>query len=181
MLQPILKRFVETFRNPNSPHIRNIWNDIVTLTVKQRLCAATHISTTDTVTGWINAFHHWNSAGGLLASEAASTDAEQLTLDGITYPWRHSHSLPSTYNTFPMCAFADKGSARYEIMAGMLGVSVNNGAPKDYATAMQAANLSQSESVSNNDHSTYQPLPFYATYRDTTSSVSTNSLPRLYV
>jgi hypothetical protein len=71
-----------------------------------------------------------------------------------------------------MCVFGDKGSARYEMMAGMLGVTVNKGIPEGYTNAMQASNFTFSATISGSDHSTLQPLPFYAMYRDHTFSVS---------
>jgi hypothetical protein len=166
-LQPILIRFVETFRNPHNLLIRQFWNDIVTITPKQKFC-----TTTSTVTGWINAFHHWDESGNLMVIDEATAKSETLILDKVTFPWRPIHSLPTAYNSFPMCVFGDKGSARYEMMAGMLGVIVNKGAPEGYATAMQSTNSSLPTTISSSDHSTLQPLPFYALYRDRTVSVS---------
>jgi hypothetical protein len=136
-------------------------------------------TTTSTVTGWINAFHHWHYSGSLLASEsreqgeAVPAPGEQLTLDDITYSWRHISALQAPYNTFPLCVVGATGGGRFEIMAGMLAVSVKDGAPNGYATALQAANVSHSTTLQSSDHGTYLPFPFYSIYNDRTVTVST--------
>jgi hypothetical protein len=77
-----------------------------------------------------------------------------------------------------MCMMDSRGGAKYEIMAGMLAVSVNNEAPESYATALQVANVSHSVIIKPGDHRTYQPFPLYSIYRDRTISVSTILLCR---
>jgi hypothetical protein len=81
MLHAVLTRFVQTFDKPNDPVIRLFWNDIVTITARQKLC-----STTDLITGWIKAFHMWAPNGDLAITSAIASSTQALQLDGITIP-----------------------------------------------------------------------------------------------
>jgi Domain of unknown function (DUF4419) len=156
MLRPILSRFVATFDKPNDPDIRQFWSDIVTVTPRQKLC-----NTTDLLTGWINAFHHWDGAGRLV-TKAEVTSSEAVQLDGITYPWIHRRNLPRSYSHMGFCVIADTGASwDYELLMGMLAKSVKKGIPKDYAEAMQLAGFKLPATVVENDHSILQPLPVW--------------------
>jgi hypothetical protein len=156
MLRPILSRFVATFEKPNDPDIRLFWSDIVTVTPRQKFC-----NTTDLVTGWINAFHHWDGAGSLV-TKAEATSSEAVQLDGITYPWTHRRNLPTSYSHMGFCVMADTlASWDYELLMGMLAKSVKKGIPKDYAEAMQLAGFKLPATVVENDHSILQPLPVW--------------------
>jgi hypothetical protein len=166
-LLPLLGRFVATFKNPHSLEIRRFWSDIVTVLPKQVFC-----KTTSTVTGWINGFHHWDQAGNLLTHDGSTAEDAVVTLDSISYHWRHTRNLPAAYNSFPMCVFFDKGSGTFNLVVGMLGKSISRGAPLDYATALQKANLTLPPTVTSNDHSILQPLPFYGLYMDRQLPVS---------
>jgi hypothetical protein len=153
MLRPILARFVATFDKPNDPDIRSFWSDIVTATIRQQ-----HCNTTDLVTGWINAFHHWDGAGNLVTkSEVASHEA--VKLDGITYPWRHRKDLPTSYSHMGYCVMVDTlRSWDSDLLMGMLATSVKKGIPNDYAEAMQSVGFKLPSTVVENDHSILQPL-----------------------
>jgi hypothetical protein len=164
---PILVRFVATFKSPHSPEIRRFLSDIDIILPKQVLS-----KTTTTVTGWINGFHHWDQAGNLLSHDGPIANDSRVSLDSIIYPWRHTRNLPAAYNSFPKCVFFDKGSGTFNLVVGVLGKTITKGAPKDYAIALQKANFTLPATVTSNDHSTLQPLPFYGLYMDRQLPVS---------
>jgi hypothetical protein len=169
LLRPVLSRFVQTFDKPNDPAIRLFWSDIVTSTARQHLC-----STTDIITGWINAFHMWDPAGNLAVTSAVASSSEALNLDGVTYPWRHRKDTPVANSATPMCVVGDTPRwASFPVSGGMLAKSVKPGKPQGYEAAMKLAGFTLPSSVAESDHSILQPLPVWISYVD--SSVSTTS------
>jgi hypothetical protein len=153
ILRPILSRFVATFDIPNDSATRLFWNDMVTITARQKLCR-----TTELVTGWINAFHFWDGAGNLVLSAQAS-GSDNIQLDGVTFPWRHIKDIPTTHSHAPMCIGDNRGGLGTEVMVGMLMKNVKKGIPEDYAKAMLLAGLRIPPTVVEGDHSILQPLP----------------------
>jgi hypothetical protein len=170
LLRPVLSRFVQTFEKPNDPIIRLFWNDMVTITARQHLC-----STTELITGWINAFHMWDPAGNLAITTAIATSSESLNLDGVTYPWRHRKDTPVANTAIPMCVVGGTPRwASFPVSGGMLAKSVKKGKPQGYEAAMKLAGFTLPSSVSESDHSILQPLPVWISFID--SSVSTTSV-----
>jgi hypothetical protein len=156
ILHPILSRFVATFDKPNDPDIRLFWSDIVTVTPRQKSC-----NTTDLVTGWINAFNHWNGAGNLITTTEV-TSHEAVQLDGITYPWRHRKDLPTFLNHLDFCIMVDTGASwDFQLLIGMLAMRVTKGLPEEYTEAMQLAGLKLPATVVETDHSILQPYPIW--------------------
>jgi hypothetical protein len=168
LLRAVLSRFVETFDKPNDPAIRLFWNDIVTVTARQNLC-----STTNLITGWINAFHMWDPAGNLAITANVVTASEAVQLDGLTFPWRHSKDSPISNSHVPMCIEGDSPfSASHPILVGMLAKSVKQGQPQGYEAAMKLAGFRLPSSVAEGDHSILQPLPIWISHANATVSYS---------
>jgi hypothetical protein len=180
ILRPILSRFIETFDKPNDLGVRQFWSDIITVTPKQKLCR-----TTNYVTGWINAFHFWDGAGGLVPTvnsasvnpssnnpSPASNSGEQLqndalVFDNITYPWRHCEDLPTSYSHTTMCmAYDAPGWGLGQLLVGMLAKSATKGIPEGYEQAMSRAGFKLPSSVQKSDHSILKPLPAYIHYTE---------------
>jgi hypothetical protein len=134
-LRPILTRFIETFDRPNDPVIRLFWNDIVTITARQKLCY-----TTNTVIGWINAFHFWDGTGNPLSSfkvTSESTTNQTLQIDNIIFPWRNTKDLPTAHSHVAMCVSADSmWESSTGMLIGMMAKSIKKGIPQGYASAM---------------------------------------------
>jgi hypothetical protein len=161
-LDSILRQFAATFRDPNNLVIRTFWNDIVTMTAKQRLC-----QTTDMVTGWVNAFHFWNGAGDVLpAGSILGASNETLEINGVFLPGRKLKDLPTAHSNTPMCIGDEKGGASTTALMGMLGKSIKKGKPEDYAKAMQLAGFRLPSTVTESDHSMLQPLPAWMAYAE---------------
>jgi hypothetical protein len=161
LLSVVLSRFIATFDKPNDPAIRLFWSNIVTTTLRQKLCR-----TTDLVTGWINAFHMWDGAGNLAITANLAT-SEALQLDGVTFPWRHCKDLPTFYSHAPMCmAFNNPGWVGFSTLRGMLAKHIEQGKPQDYDAAMKLAGFTLPSSVTEKDHSMLKPLPIWITHAD---------------
>jgi hypothetical protein len=159
-LRPILSRFVTTFQDSSNPDIRRFWNTIVT--AKRAPC-----NTTRLVTGWINGFHHWNATGHLLDQTTLNKEdaLSRVTLDGISYPWRHTDNLPIASSIFPMCMVYDNmQTVKGGVMVGMIGKTIRKGIPEGYAMAMQKANVTLPSTVAHSDHSILRPVPAWYTY-----------------
>jgi hypothetical protein len=164
LLRIVLSRFVQTFDTPNDPAIRLFWNDIVTVTPRQSLC-----STTELVTGWINAFHMWDPTGNLAVTAPFINAAanEQVKLDGVIFPWRHSKDTPISNNHASGCMRVDgPGRSGFSVIVGMLAKSVRQGKPEGYEAAMKAAGFTIPSSVKESDHSILQPLPVWIQHED---------------
>jgi hypothetical protein len=163
-LRPILGRFIATFDRPNDPAIRLFWNDIVTITARQKLCL-----TTDIVTGWINAFHFWDGTGKPISSFNLASDStannQTLKLDNVVFPWRHTKDLPTAYSHVAMCVSSDsKWESSTGMLVGMIAKSVRKGAPEGYTSALQMAGFILPLPVVETDHSILQPLAAHITH-----------------
>jgi hypothetical protein len=168
MLHAVLTRFVQTFDKPNDPVIRLFWNDIVTITARQKLC-----STTDLITGWINAFHMWAPNGDLAITSAIASSTQALQLDGITFPWRHRKDTPVSNNRVPLCIEGDTPRwGSYAVLVGMLGKSVKKGKPDGYEAALKAVGFALPASVKESDHSILKALPIWIAHADSTVCIS---------
>jgi hypothetical protein len=163
-LRPILARAIATFDNPNDPAIRLFWNDMVTITAKQKLC-----QTTDVVTGWINALHFWDGNGNpispLKMSSDSATNNQTLQLDNIIFPGRNIKDLPTAYSYVAMCVSSDSmWESSTGMLVGMMAKSIQKGIPEGYMSAMQKAGFTLPPTVVEGDHSILQPLPAHITH-----------------
>jgi hypothetical protein len=165
ILRPILARFIATFDRPNDPAIRLFWNNMLTITARQKLCR-----TTDVVTGWINAFHFWDGTGSHISSFNVASDSngnnnQTLQLDKTVFPWRHIKDLPTAYSHVAMCVSSDsKWESSTGMLVGMIAKSINKGAPEGYTSAMQMAGVTLPLPVAESHHSMLQPLAAHITH-----------------
>ncbi|KAF2429953.1 hypothetical protein EJ08DRAFT_716097 [Tothia fuscella] len=174
LLHAVVSRFVQTFDNPNDPATRLFWNNMITITARQNLCSSTEL-----ITGWINAFHMWTPAGNLAITAAVTTASEAVQLDGITFPWRHAKDTPIANSHVPMCVDGDSPiSASSPILVGMLAKSVKQGKPEGYEAAMKLAGFTLPSTVAESDHSILQPLPIWIAHYNATGNCCTPDMER---
>jgi hypothetical protein len=159
ILRPILSRFVKTFANPDSLEIRQFWDDMV------RSSAREHSETK--VTGWVSGFQYWNASGTLISrsSEEGSTPS---SLDGVIYPWRNIHDIPSIYAGLHFREYRglDCVINVFELFAGMIGKKIIKGRPADYTTALQRANLTLPAMITEDQHVILRPFSRWIQYYD---------------
>jgi hypothetical protein len=155
MLRPILSRFVASFEKANDPAIRLFWSEMISTIARQKIC-----STTDLITGWINAFRYWDAKGNLVYDFTEPAPREVLQLDDIGYPQRHLLDIPISHSWLGMCLAGDApGYALTETLLGMLAIGIKKGVPTDYSRALLLANLTLPTTVLESHHSILQPLP----------------------
>jgi hypothetical protein len=166
-LRPILNRFITTFDIPNDPTIRIFWNDMVTISLRQRLC-----ETTDIVSGWINAFHLWDATGKPLSpgftltqtvgNSTVQSGEETVHLDNLIYPGRKIQDLPTAYSEVASCMGGDHVSELHtKTKVGMLAKSITKGIPEGYQKAMRLAGFVLPPTVADSDHSILQAEPVW--------------------
>jgi hypothetical protein len=173
-LCPILVRFIATFDIPNDLAIRVFWNDMVTISVRQPLC-----TTSDVVTGWINALHFWDATGNPISPGLTSVQTvgngtvqsheptpkngeETFHLDNFIYPGRKIQDLPTAYSEVASCLRGDHVSELYtKTKVGMLAKSTTRGIPEGYQNAMRLAGFVLLPTVADCDHSVLQAEPVW--------------------
>jgi hypothetical protein len=160
MLRPILSRVVRTFVDPDDSGIRQFWDDMVSNS--KRECSEPGV-----VTGWLSGFQYWNQAGDLI-SRGSEKDQKGVSLDGVVYPWRNIHAIPSAYSRLHFRNHHSQGcvTSVSELLAGTIGRKVNEGQPKDYAIALQRAGLVLPTTVKADQHGTLQPISRWFQYYD---------------
>ena len=136
-LRPILKRFVETFDNPDSAEIRAFWNQIVRAD-RHFTCGSGPVEYD--VTGWLMGFLHWNVDGTLRVKnpETVKHPKDAVTLDGITYVSQPMDRLPVGYAKAPlkMLDFPKPGvDSPAFLLAGNVGVNRTLGGEGGYVAA----------------------------------------------
>jgi hypothetical protein len=97
------------------------------------------------VTGWMNAFHHWDASGGLLSR---SQGVDVLSIDSVGYLSRSISDMPRAYTNTPSGTRANLNGYIYSLLgdltAGMIGEKMTCGVRETHAPAMQKAGLSTS-------------------------------------
>jgi hypothetical protein len=167
-LRPVLSRFVRSFETPNDPTIRQFWQDIVKVLPGGGICGASpyHVS------GWINAFHYWDTQGNQLHGNTENVPTAKL--DGITYPMRDIKYFPTAFATAPIKVEDNGREYNVTALAGLLGKKITQEVPKGYANAMRKANGDADVSiyVNSKDHTTLEPVSSWFVYQQKESMTS---------
>jgi len=127
-LEPVLKRFIATFKEPESEASKEFWNQMV-IAEKSDECGAAPLN----ISGWITSFLFWNVDGTPYARENGS-----FTLDSYSYPSLNIRTLPSGYAKTPFILRKYGGKARYRgyAISGLLGKRIEAGAPLEYVALL---------------------------------------------
>ncbi|EFY94522.1 DUF4419 domain protein [Metarhizium robertsii] len=101
-LKPIIKKFIQTWDESDSPEVKAFWNQIVTKTQDGGGCDGSGAI----VSGWITGFIHWTSEGALYSPDSLGlpdVDPNKVVrLDGIEYNQVPLSLIPVSYATAPI-------------------------------------------------------------------------------
>ncbi|KAI5465003.1 hypothetical protein BGZ63DRAFT_350404 [Mariannaea sp. PMI_226] len=123
-LRPILKRFVQTWDEPNSPEVKKFWSQIVRA---NKVFSCGRGPSEYDVSGWITGFLHWRRAGTLRIEkpEEIQESPNTVTLDGVIYVPEPLEDIRVGYAKAPlkMVDFPEKGdNTSAYLLAGNVGV-----------------------------------------------------------
>ncbi|KAF7550642.1 hypothetical protein G7Z17_g5582 [Cylindrodendrum hubeiense] len=123
-LRPILKRFVQTWDEPESAEVAAFWTQIVR--AKKKFSCGAGASEYD-VSGWITGFMHWTKAGELRLDpdDTVWEDATTVNLDGIVYASESLEDVRVGYAKAPlkMVDYPHPGvDTQAYLLAGNVGV-----------------------------------------------------------
>jgi len=162
-LTPILKRFARTFREPDSPEIKQFWNDIAWAHTTG-ICGGAPVQ----LSGWISGFIQWAADGKLFRRSDEVERPEWFTLDNVTYQSIDVRYLPVGYATAPFIMRDFRNVDRFEayVAAGTMGKQIKAGVPEGYADALRrtGGNLTLLAESSKELHTTLQPLSSWMLY-----------------
>ncbi|KAM0262999.1 hypothetical protein ACHAQJ_001377 [Trichoderma viride] len=126
-LRPILKRFVDTWDDPECDETKDFWKNIVR---SQRLFSCGAGPPDYSISGWITGFLHWNVEGTLRVSREAEKEYQpsdgDLVLDGIPYFPVALKDVPVGYAKAPlkMMDYPSQGADTMAyLLAGNVGVT----------------------------------------------------------
>jgi len=157
-LRPVLTRFVESYKNPDSPATKEFWNQIARANRAGGECGAPPVR----ISGWIGAFFYWDPSGAPYArSESAS-----LELDGVRFPSLDPRDLPVGYAGAPFTMRDFGGMEKFPayVVAGTLGKRIRKGAPEGFAEALRRNNGSEQFLVNQTEHGTLQAMSAWMFY-----------------
>jgi hypothetical protein len=157
-LRPILSHFVQTFDEPDSPRIREFWNNIV-LASYHDICGVEPY----TVNGWLTGFAFWDREGKPLSQ----WKHDGLDLDGVKYTSRKIDELPIAYAQVPLTMVKFHGVDKFlaYLVAGNIAKQIRHGLPAGYAGALKRFNGSAvDESL---PHSVLEPRSGWLMYGPT--------------
>lgn len=168
-LLPVLSRFVESYKNPESAEVRKFWNSIVRSSTSG-MCGQPPVM----ISGWITAFFFWTADG----KEYARGGSSAVELDGVSYPLLDPSDLPIGYAGAPFTMRDYGGMANFPayVMAGTLGKRITKGAPQGFENALKKVNGSARYLQNQTEQGTLQPLSAWMLYgpMETNSSRSGN-------
>ncbi|KAK4227146.1 hypothetical protein QBC38DRAFT_478438 [Podospora fimiseda] len=174
-LDPIFKRFVSTFDEPDSPETIKFWNSIVFASHSQ-ICGAAPLD----VSGWITGFIYWDDQGKPWERPTEATPAV-YTLDGIKYTSHDITRLPLGYARAPFIMRDFDGQARFPafVAAGNLGKKIVKGWPAGYKAALKRVGQVLTSRGREEEHGTLRPLSAWMLYGpgDHESTAVRNSRP----
>ena len=145
-LRRILTRIINSFDNPGTTETKDFWNQIVQAKVRHsRACGEP--PTQYIISGWILGFFYWDSSGRVdgrfSGGWAKWRDPGSLEYDNVHYGEAALDDLPVGYAKakFEM-RNADGGptggSFHGWVLAGSIGKSIVDGAPKGYKAAIRS-------------------------------------------
>jgi len=154
-LEPILRRIVSSFTDPDSAASHHFWQQIVSARPSNSTCGPYKIS------GWITGFLYWDDEGKPL-----STNPGPLKLDNTTYPAMDIRQLPVGYTRTPfrLRDYDDTPVYSAYAAAGTLGKRIVPGPPDGYADALSRMKLPLLTANSTAGHSTLQSLSGWVLY-----------------
>ncbi|KAK3988219.1 hypothetical protein QBC44DRAFT_382489 [Cladorrhinum sp. PSN332] len=158
-LEPIFKRFVSTFDEPDSEETRQFWNSIVFASYAG-YCGSSPLD----VSGWITGFLYWDDQGLPWERPSNSTPAV-YTLDGIKYTSHDITRLPLGYARAPfiMRDFENQAEFPAFVAAGNLGKKIVKGWPAGYDGALKRVGQQQ-KALKEEEHATLRPLSAWMLY-----------------
>ena len=127
LLLPVLKKFVETFDDPDSEEIRDFWQRIAHYVGGGS--GPTYLS------GWITAFCFWDVDGKCMHEPGSNPSDEDTTyygmaksmvLDGARYHLVDTSKIPPGYATVPVELNDNGAITNAEMVAGSLGMMVSS-------------------------------------------------------
>ncbi|KAK5661888.1 hypothetical protein OQA88_9997 [Cercophora sp. LCS_1] len=153
-LMPVLKRFVQAFKEPEGKETKEFWNGMVKAEGAGQ-CGGKPFN----IEGWITAFHYWDVDGKAYGREKGS-----YVLDGYAYPSLNIRTLPSGYAKGMFIIRNYGGSPRYRAYAisGVLGKRIDAGAPEEYVRLLEEKGLAGT--YNETEHSTLRPLSSWALF-----------------
>ena len=118
LLTPVLKRFIQSFEDPEGEEVKDFWNRIV---------ASWSIgSGMDYYSGWITAFIFWDEEGKAFDKRSRwwekEDGVEPLLLDGVTYHTVSIKDVPPGFCTVPVKVDDNGDKIMAEMLAGSVGV-----------------------------------------------------------
>ncbi|RDA87012.1 hypothetical protein CP532_6710 [Ophiocordyceps camponoti-leonardi (nom. inval.)] len=122
-LRPILHKFVETFKNPDSKEIKTFWKQIVRAD-KVFSCGAGPMEYD--VSGWITGFLHWSSNGDLRVPVGMSARGDEVKIDDIPYYSAGLNTLPVGYAKAPLKMLDYEGHGDNKmayVLGGNIGIA----------------------------------------------------------
>ncbi|RDA96163.1 hypothetical protein CP533_1675 [Ophiocordyceps camponoti-saundersi (nom. inval.)] len=122
-LRPILHKFVETFKNPESKEIKTFWKQIVRAE-KVFSCGAGPMEYD--VSGWITGFLHWSSNGDLRVPATREARGDEVKVDNIAYYSAGLNTLPVGYAKAPLKMLDYEGHGANKmayVLAGNIGIA----------------------------------------------------------
>jgi hypothetical protein len=160
-LQPILSRFVSSFKEPDSPATKLFWNQIVSGHAAH-VCGDPPVY----VSGWITGFFYWNDNGNPFARSSRVGYESVLTLDGIKYPVLDLTLAPVGYARAPFVILDWEGMEKFPafVAAGTLGKQITQGPPEGYKEALVRAGEDGALADDKAAHGTLRPLSGWMLY-----------------
>ncbi|KAK4213704.1 hypothetical protein QBC37DRAFT_315886 [Rhypophila decipiens] len=164
-LRPILTRFVQSYKEPDSPATREFWNSIVVASKSGGICGEPPVY----VSGWLTGFYYWSDSGSAFArvsSNAAGRNGKNLVLDGIAYPILDLTMIPIGYGTVPFTMLDYNNVPEFQayLAAGLLGKQITQGPPAGYKEALQRVKGNVSLAEDKAQHGTLKPLSGWMLY-----------------
>ncbi|KAK4234609.1 hypothetical protein C8A03DRAFT_47100 [Achaetomium macrosporum] len=160
-LTPILKRFVESFDEPDSKEVRDFWSSVV-FAQDSAMCGDAPLK----LSGWITGFLFWNTEGRRWDKHATGAQAG-VVLDGVSYDrWHDVRYLPVGYAKAPFTMRDFGGTDRFPayVAAGTLGKRLVSGPPEGFAAALARAGQDTSVAANASAHGTLRPLSAWMLY-----------------
>jgi hypothetical protein len=123
LLKPVLSRFVETYKHPQSEDVRRFWRHITT---KEE-----NGSKVNYMSGWLTAFCFFDRKGQPLPAEAylplpEESDKEPFSLDGVVYPRIETLRIPPAYASVPIKMVEYGRTVDVIMVAGCVGMAVSD-------------------------------------------------------
>jgi hypothetical protein len=126
LLRPVLKRFVSTFKSPQSKETKDFWQSIANY--------PSGGSGPQYLSGWITAFCFWDGNGnslyapnGIPPQGLATTDQKpRLCLDDVLYHRIESTDIPPGYALVPVKVEDEKIIYDTHMIAGSVGISLSS-------------------------------------------------------